>query len=75
MSKIESSLSKRLTAHARQVGSRATLKGATLVFPSYLRVFHVFTQHFSSELRRGSIPLMTGFFGQLPGVPARVAFV
>jgi hypothetical protein len=75
MNKIEDSLSKRLTARAGQVPARAALKRATLDFPSYSRVFHVFPPDFFSASRWGSAPFLTGIFERLPAAAARVAFV
>ena len=75
MNNIESSPGARLTARARQVAATAALKRATLNFPSYLRVFHFFSQDFSSELRWRSGPSLAGFFKRLPLAAASVAFV
>jgi len=75
MNNIEASPSKRLTAHQRQIAPKGALKRATLDFPSYLRIFDVFTQDFSSELRRGSASSRADFWERLPSAPARVAFV
>jgi hypothetical protein len=75
MNNIEGSLSKRLTANVRQVASRAAFQRATLDFPSDLRVFHLFSQDSSSELRWRSAPSRADFLEQLPAAPARVAFV
>jgi hypothetical protein len=75
MNNIESSPGARLIAHAQQVAAPAALKGAILNFPSYLRVFHFFSQDFSGELRWRSTLSWAGFFRRLPLVPARVAFV
>jgi hypothetical protein len=75
MNNIEGSLSKRLTAHVRQVATKAAFQRATLDFPSHLRVFHIFSQNFSSELRWRSAPSRADFLEQLPAAPTRVAFV
>jgi hypothetical protein len=75
MNNIEGSQSGRLTAHAQQVAPRLPLKNTPVNFPSYLRVFHVFPQHFSGELRWGSAPSGADFFERLPPAPASVAFV
>ena len=75
MNDIESSLSARLTARAQQVAATAALKRAILNFPSYLRVFHFFSQDFSSELRWRSALSTAGFFKRLHLSPASVAFV
>jgi len=75
MSNIEGSLSKRLTAHARQVAPKAKLKRTTIDFPSYLRAFHIFPQDFTGELRWGSGRSRADSLERLPAAPARVAFV
>jgi hypothetical protein len=75
MNNIESSPGARLIARAQQVAAPAALKGAILNFPSYLRVFHFFSQDFSSKLRWRSAPSRTGFFKRLHLSPASVAFV
>jgi len=75
MNNIESSPSARLTARAQQVAATAALKRATFSFPSYLPVFHFFSQDFSGELRWRSAPSRAGFFKRLHLSPASVAFV
>lgn len=75
MNDIESSPGAQLIVHPREVAATAALKRAILNFPSYLRVFHFFSQDFSSELRWRSGPSRAGFFEGLPLASASVAFV
>jgi len=75
MSKIESSLSKRLTAHARQVAARVRLKRASGRFPSYLHVFDIFVSHFTCGSRWEIAPCRVPFRKVTPTGRAYMAFV
>jgi hypothetical protein len=75
MNKTRRPPEERLNAHLWVAAASWHLNHATVRFPSYLRTFGVFFQHFSGNLHWGSAPAGPGFPGRFSTVSATVAIV